>query len=230
MANGAVCIRRVSNPITQIPSEPAGNAKETAWFRQLLRCLRERTVKTGPGLRHSYKSDGTLIELIPVIVRSGGSAVSDTRMKIVTIEDDHLTCRTQSADGTVDAAETPIKVAKPTFCRRTGIDGITRDGWSYSVPALAATRTLTAVAVAGITNGLIVLEELEPSYKVDDTIYATQPSGQTAVELAGERLTWIDKNYDARHYRHKRIMLDACVLVNNTPTQKTIIFSAGPIP
>ncbi len=53
------------NPITQLPPEPSGDAKETQWFRQLTRCLRERTVKVGPGLRVSYRSDGTLIELPP---------------------------------------------------------------------------------------------------------------------------------------------------------------------
>lgn len=64
----------MSNPITSIPSEPAGNSKETAWFRQLLRCIRERTLKVGPGLRLSYKADGALIELVPQVVQAAGES------------------------------------------------------------------------------------------------------------------------------------------------------------
>ena len=48
---------------TELAREPSGNAKEVSWFRTILKNLRERSVKVGPGLRVSYRVDGTLIEL-----------------------------------------------------------------------------------------------------------------------------------------------------------------------
>ena len=222
------------SPITQLPAEPAGNAKETAWFRQVLRVLRELRVKTGPGLRYSYKTDCTLIELLPQRrTAPAGEASPSTRMKILEIAADYLRCRTQSADGSVDDGETLIRVAKPAFLRVTGINGTTRDGWSYSVVDPASERTLTAATAPGITAGKQVIEEVRPSYKANDTIYAIQPKGETSVvdpDNSAAKLTWLDSNVDGRNWFHRRIMLDVCVLVNNLPTQKTVVFSAGPIP
>jgi len=234
VADGAlhICL----NPLTQIPSEPSGTTKEVTWFRQVLRCLRERTVKVGPGLRLSYKIDGTLIELASQAAAAGASSEpssSISRMRIVSVEGDYVTARNQVEDGTVDDNSELFYVAKPPFLRVTGINGITRDGWTYAVSSPANTRTLTAAGAPGITAGLLMIEDLRPSYVAGDTIYATLPMGKTSVAhptISGQKLSWIDLNLDPRSYGHKRVMLDACVLVNGTPTQKRIVFEAGPIP
>ncbi len=41
----------------------SGNAKETAWFNQIRKNVEQRTVRVGPGLKISYKTDHTLVEL-----------------------------------------------------------------------------------------------------------------------------------------------------------------------
>lgn len=222
------------NPITQIPSEPAGNAKETAWFRQLLRCIRERTIKVGPGLRLSYKTDGALIELAASKRESiSTTATSIERIKIVSVEGDYVTGRSQAEDGTVDANSELFYVAKPHFLRVSVLNGVTIDGWTIGISSPGNTRTETATTGSGVTNGLQSTRRLNYPYAVNDTIYATKPSGKTAVGHpvnAGEKIEWLDMNVDARNFHTMRIMLNACVLVNGTPTTKVIVFEAGPIP
>jgi hypothetical protein len=201
-------------------------------INKIVGAVNENRLASAPGYRIHGTGNGTALD-IQVPKAKAATAGGDTRMRIVTVEGDYLTCRKQAADGTVVATDAVTLVAKPTFLRVTGTHGITRDGWSQVVVAPAASRTLTAVTAAGITVGLKVIEEVRPSYSINDTIYAMQPTGETSVvdpANANARLTWLDSNRDARAWLHRRIMLDACVLVGNTPTQKTIVFSAGPIP
>lgn len=198
-------------------------------LNQVVDAVNENRLAVGLGYRLKRTANGTSLDIqVPAAVAAEASP--SVRFQIVTIAGDYLTCRRQSADGTVDANGAITSIAKPTFLRVTGVHGVTRDGWSYSVVAPANVRTLTNVSAAGISVGLTVVEELRPSYTIGDTIYASEPTGETGVLVDGNRLTWIDSNVDGRQYQHRRIMLDACVLVNNVPTQKTIVFSAGPIP
>lgn len=223
------------NPITQIPSEPAGNAKETSWFRQLLRCIRERTVKAGPGLRLSYKPDGTLIELedLQKKVTQAVPATAATRMRIVTVDADYVTGRRQAEDGTVDNASELLYIAKPHYLRVATLNGLVQDGWTISIASPGNSRSLTSGAGAGVPVGLIVNQKLNYSYLVNDTIYATKPEGRTAVAhptIAGTKIEWLDTNVDARNFHQIRIALSACVSIGGVPTTKTIIFEAGPVP
>lgn len=226
----------MSNPITQIPSEPAGNAKETAWFRQLLRCIRERTAKVGPGLRVSYKADGTLIELDAVTKQTSSPAAPSSptvRMRIVTVDGDYFTARRQAEDATVDDTSELFYVAKPHFLRVTILNGLVIDGWTIGISSPGNTRTETAGVGSGVTAGLISNRRLNYPYAANDTIYATKPEGKTAVDhptIGGQKIEWLDTNVDARNFHTMRIMLNACVSVGGIPTAKLIVFEAGPVP
>lgn len=224
------------NPITQIPSEPAGNAKETSWFRQLLRCIRERTIKVGPGLRMSYKADGTLIELAAA-TRQISTPVTEsssvTRMRIVTVDGDYFTARLQAEDGTVNDSSELFYVAKPHFLRVSVLSGLVIDGWTISISSPGNARTETAGASSGVNAGLISSRRLNYPYAANDTIYATKPDGKTAVDhptIGGQKIEWLDTNVDARNFHTIRIMLNACVSVGGVPTAKLIVFEAGPVP
>lgn len=199
MADGAVYLRRVSNPITQIPSEPAGNAKETAWFRQLLRCIRERTVKVGPGLRKSHNTDGTLIELIPVrqeVSVSESSAIQ--QYKITAIADDYIEAKTW--DGTT-LGDVAVQVAKPWRLRKTDWNGATV---TYNFNGTIFTIQYTYLATPGFrtavrpSTGVTENQAIIPLYSVNDIIYATEPDGGTLVTVNSTALTWLDLNVDAR--------------------------------
>lgn len=191
----------MSNPITQIPSEPAGNAKETAWFRQLLRCIRERTVKVGPGLRVSYKSDGSLIELVGIqrqqTVEAGASI---QQYRITAVSNDYIEGKTW--DGTT-LGDVAVKIAKPFRLRKTGWDGVTVvynfNGTIFSIlyTYLATPGSRTAFRAAGnVTENQAII----PLYSVNDIIYATEPEGGTLVTSDGTALTWLDLNVDAREW------------------------------
>jgi hypothetical protein len=57
----------------------------------------------------------------------GGGGVITAR--VAEIGDDHLVCQTLDADG-LDAGE--LLVAKPFWLRRSSLDGVTIDGWTYT--------------------------------------------------------------------------------------------------
>ena len=183
---------------TELPREPSGNAKEVSWFRILLKCVLQRSIKVGPGLRASYRVDGTLIEL-EGRAASGGAGGTIQQYKVTVISDDSITCRTW--DGTTDGTSDVI-VAKPYRLRKTPWNGITVvydfNGTSYSIvySYLATPGFRTAQVTVGGTQ-TTESQAIIPIYKVGDIIYATEPEGGTDV-FVGSAVTWLDLNVDAR--------------------------------
>ena len=185
-------------PPTQIPSEPSGSAKEVTWFRQLLRCIRERTVKVGPGLRVSYKTDGALIEMKGV--EGGGASGKEIQQyKIVSIQDDYITCQTW--DGTTQGTDN-VLLAKPYRLRKTPWDGVTVtydfNGTTYSIlyTYLATPGFRTAQVTTG-GNQTTENQAIIPIYQVGDIVYGSNPEGGTET-FVGSEITGLDINVDAR--------------------------------
>lgn len=185
---------------TPLPREPGGDSKETSWFRKLLRCVRERGVKVGPGLRASYTTEHTLIEL----ERERGSSKAEAgvvqRFYLDGAENEWLNCRKCAEDGTPigDAGVDFYRIAKP--------------------PGLRLPASLQAVEDAGFTiyyinsnrreirsdsdADLLIVETLRVPYTQGDTeIYGTMPVGKTGLTInltpGGEQQTpyqleWIE--------------------------------------
>lgn len=203
-------------------------------MNELVAAINENQIASGIGYRLKRTANGTGLEIeIPRAEQTIGTASSIQRMRIVTVNDDYLTCRKQMEDGTVDNNSTLFYVAKPHYLRVTILNAATIDGWLISISSPGNTRILTAAAGSGVTAGLIVTQKLNYSYSSGDTIYATQPTGKTAVAhptIGGVKIDWLDLNVDSRNFHQTRIMLNACVLVGGVPTTKTIVFEAGPVP
>lgn len=123
----------------------------------------------------------------------GGGHTRQFRLRAV--NHDHLVCRTWNgtSEGSAD-----ILVAKPHGLRKSPYDGKTIGGKSYAYTGFQA-RTVTQSSPSANENQIII-----PTYQVavtnygGDLIYATQPTGGTAVTVSGVKVKWQDLNVDAR--------------------------------
>lgn len=198
---------------TPLPPEPSGNSKETTWFRQLLKAIRERSVKVGPGLRASYNVNETLIELERAQIAGGTTttASESQRYYIDEVQDSYLLCRV--ADETGVPSGNQVKIAKPENLRVT-------TGSATYVSQNARKRF--------ITGNAYVAEEIDPAYDMGDFIYADEPEGKTGVTIDGAILTLLDENRDARHWRASYTLVSVCVNEGGTLVTRTMYVAGGP--
>ena len=112
-------------------------------------------------------------------------------MKIQSIDDDFLICRTWN--GTT-LGPTDIKVAKPYMLRKTPFDGETRAGITYTYTSVG---TRTADDQTETEDQVIV-----PSYLANDEIIAILGTKGGTNTTDGEedpkKINWLDLNVDAR--------------------------------
>lgn len=206
------------NHPTSLPPEPSGNSKETTWFRQLLKNIRERSIKVGPGLRASYKLNETLIELAKKEASSGTEEVTSgvQRFRVDSIHDHYLTCR-KSDDLGQPIGSTTYRIAKP---------------WPLQVesegPTFVTQNTRRRYILTYYVN-----EEIDPAYYVGDSrIFATMPTGKdgTIEIIDGELvpLEWIDLNNAARHWRASYTEVRVCVDEGSGPVTRRIFLAGGP--
>lgn len=134
--------------------------------------------------------------IVPVYgLFGGGGGGGVTQTVIQSIGDDHLVTRTivGSALGVDD-----ILVAKNWKNRRTPFDGNTINGYTY-IYSTAIRRSTTIAA----SPGFVQIEEVIPSYNVDDVIYAVNTGSQVIqVTVAGTptSVTRVDMNNDNREF------------------------------
>lgn len=198
----------------------------------IIDALNENRLASGTGYRLKRSAHGTGLD-IDIPEAEDMAAQSATRMRIVTVEGDYLSCREEASDGTVNNSSMLIYVAKPTFLRVGTLNGLIIDNWIIGITSPGNTRTLTAQPGSGVSTGSMVRQNLNYPYSQGHTIYAIQPDGETAVPhptIGGRNIGWLDLNVDARNFHQIRIALNACVLIGGVPTTKTIIFEAGPVP
>ena len=180
------------NPPTPLPREPSGNAKEVGWFKAVLKNLRERTVRVGPGLRASYRSDGTVIELVreKVTTETAEPGVVQ-RFYLDVVENEWLNCRKADEDGT------PIGVAGQDFYRIAKPPGLRLPSSLEMVDGdftIVYTGSNTREVQWNQDRDLKIIERLKPPYGppanvspdlglMDTEIYATKPVGKTGLTI-----------------------------------------------
>lgn len=192
-----------------------------------MKCVRERSIAVGPGLRASYFADRTLVEL--AVVPEGGTAApaeDETQVFVaVEVQGDYLVCVKESDD---PATGTRYSVAKPQPLSAT---------YQSFVPLAWAdndTYTITFVdtglykwnrrRLTSGTTGKYWDEFLDPLYG---------PSARSGETFEGSRITarklkvpafgagtlghdgqpiyWEDINVEARHYRPVPMLVALCV-------------------
>lgn len=219
------------NPPTSLAPEPGGQGKEVGWFRQIVKNLRERTVRVGPGLRVSYKSDGTLIELARM--PSGGKGGDPTgckRCKITSITPtgtnsaNYLTTQEYNPDGYTVSA-TVLKVAIPYFLRASTYESLSLGGFNY----VKSFATGGQIRCSQTGNAGYVVKSFFPPYAVGQDIYAIQPIGKTDVTVDDILLEWVDANVEGRRLDTAQIDLNYCVDVGGTIVRKKVTVEGGPV-
>ena len=165
--------------------------------------------------------------------RQQDDAIAIERFKVQALENDYVSCRKLKEDGNIDDSDTTTYyVAKPVELRVSHQDGATNSALGYtftiSFPTAADygnTRKLTNTS----DNSRYVNEVLFPAYAVGSEIYACEPEHKTGVLRNSVRLTWLDINVDARHYRPKYQRVAVCVQENGQTVTRYMYVAGGPI-
>lgn len=133
-------------------------------------------IASAPGYRVKRTAHGTGLEIdLPEAEQMATPASAGTRMKIITVNGDYLSCRKQMPDASVDNSSALIYVAKPNFLRVTTLNGLILDSWTISIADPGNTRTLVAGAGSGVTAGLIVRQNLNYPYSTGERSVSCSP-------------------------------------------------------
>lgn len=209
---------------TKLPPEASGNSKETNWFRQLMKCIRERSLAVGPGLRISYKTDGTLIEIVGKETTAAVESVATgaiQRFIIDEIYDKYLVCRKATEAGVAIGTQT-YRIAKPLELRVSAI----------STQFINQTTRKRFVGA----SGAYVNEEMQPPYEVGSAeLYASLVEGDSSVvdpeapsTNPTQKLEWLDVNVEGRHWRASYYLVSVCVNESGTLVTKQMYVAGGP--
>lgn len=141
---------------------------------------------SGPGVTNSPGSvtlspSGRFSELIT----EGGRTRPLLRLRVKTIANDYLTCRTW--DGTNEGSA-DINVARPVELRH--------DVDYY--PGLTSLTTVNAQEVTATDGADTETWKVTPDYVVDGEIWATVSGPGTGVTVSGTELRWVDLNLAGR--------------------------------
>ncbi len=220
------------NHPTQLAPEPSGQGKEVGWFRQIVKNLRERTVRVGPGLRVSYKTDCTLIELRGATPSAaGGDQAGIKRCRIIEQFSNYLT--TNEYDSAGQITDIFLRVAIPFYLRGTtygsATPGVTVQIGGFNYVTVAGQIRCSSV---GVGQGYVV-KQFFPPYLVGKDIYAIQPIGGTDVtgSVAGQsfNVDWMDANVDGRRLDTLQVELPMCRLEGGVVVQRHVTVEGGPI-
>jgi hypothetical protein len=113
------------------------------------------------------------------------------RMRVQSVSEDHLVCRTWKGgeSGTVD-----ILVAKPWELRKTGWDGQTIDGITYTYSSGTARSATDGVD----TENQVITSPYTVSGGYVDIVAIRYFQGGTDVTVANKAVEWLDLNLAAR--------------------------------
>lgn len=189
----------MSHP-TELPREPRGNADEASWLKKILRCVTERTLIAGKGIRMEWKRNGTVISAEPTEPQKRGADGIVKQFRVLSVWDDVV--YGVGWNGTSPTSEGQT-IAKPYKLRRTPWHGQTvqyvledpiSGDQSFSVSynyfsGSFRTASITSGAFTAVEKQVII-----PKYQEDDIIYAAQPDGGTSVS----GVDWLDINADGR--------------------------------
>ena len=191
----------MANHISSLPTDPTGSNPIVDWCKKIARCIRERSLIAGPGIRLAYTARGTVVEATAIGAPGKSQPVSLKRFLVISVQNDHLVCKELSG---VSAIGPDINVAKPYDLRRTGWDGITVTYAVAPYPGAPATRNIlysydtpilrrAAITLAGLST--TEYQEIIPYYVPNKSqIFAVEPENDTGVAVA----TWQDLNTDGR--------------------------------
>lgn len=223
-------------PPTQLAPQPSGNTKEVTWFKQVMKNIRERTVTVGPGLRCSYTTEGTRIEVAAKAARGGaGDPTGCKRCKITAIlptgtnQAHYLTTKEYNVDG-YTVSNTTLLVAIPYYLRADTYPNspsrLTLGGFSYTTVA-GQIRCSNAPG----SDTAYVVKSFFPPYGIGQDIYAIQPIGKTDVTVDDNLLEWIDANVEGRRLDTAQTQLSVCRLEGSPAVEVTrnVVVEGGPV-
>jgi len=207
-------------PPTRLPAEPSGNAKEVGWFRTVLKNIRERTLKVGPGLRASYKVDGTYLELVGVADSSAAAPASAEikRMQITAVASTYVVAQSYAADETTLSGES-FNVALQKYHRGSTYADLTLGGYRF--------RGLSLVNISGLDDNDTLAFTVFPPPTAGDDIIAAKPEGKTDLVVSGTRLEWMDTT--ARWLMPELRVVNVCRLEGGIPVTRRILVAGGAI-
>lgn len=193
-------------------------------------------IQRGLGYSVRHTAHGQVLQLDSRRTDTGVQNASTVQRFIVTsIENDWLGCVKLKPDGTISEDDSQHKVAKPVLLRVSSLAGtlFLEGGYGFIIgfqtPADHGNTRRLVVPADASNPARYVDEILSPFYAIGSEIYATEPEGQTGVIVNGERLTWVDLNVDARHYRPKYTRVAACVVENGQTVTRYMFVAGGPI-
>lgn len=212
---------------TQLPQEPSGTSKETNWFRNLVRAVRERSIEVGPGLRASYGVNRTLIELAGIQEILEQAEASELQRFLVT-EDaaDYMECVKVDDDGVPYGSG--VLVARPLHLRRTGFHGTTVN---YRGGTFRLEYADTTTRRCYDADNRYFDESIWPPYvQGDSEIYGMRPKGKPPVfRLDGTQLEWLDINVSSRIFEPNVTKVQVCQMVNGVNVTRYMYVAGGPI-
>lgn len=152
------------------------------------------------------------------IVATAGGGATAQRMRVKSISDDYLTCRTW--DGTTEGDD-DIIVAKPWEMQKTAWSGTTKDGVTY--------HYYTAEIRRATGTGFVIDERPNEKYFVDCEITATRPIGGTGVSVGDVPVEWQDDNRAARHWVPRPYLLTHCTNASELKASGNLHDSIGSV-
>lgn len=204
-------------------------------INQLGEAVQSLRIQRGLGYNVHHTAYGQVIKLEGrrITGDAGEPGTLVQRFRVTALENDYVSCRKVTEDGQIDTDDTTTYyVAKPVELRVGTQDGASNTALGYtfriSFPTAADygnTRRLTNTT----DNSRYVNEVLFPAYVIGSEIYACEPEDKTGVVRNLERLTWLDINVDARHYRPKYERVAVCQTVNGQTVTRYMYVAGGPI-
>jgi len=213
------------------PKIPLGGDALSNAIRWLLEQDERRKIIKSPDVAPEETVRGTALRINAV---KGGTTTSEPstiqRFKVTQVLDDYVLGYKINASQVAETG-TIIAIAKPLSLRVSYSDPPA--GFTSVSGALGNSRVLTytGATVGDLISGMTVNEILHPLYGVDDVeMYAVEPTGglgfaTTGLEYGGQRITWLDLNIRARHFRTQYLGTTVC----NNSVQKRVVVAGGPL-
>lgn len=176
----------------------------------------------GQTIRIGFKKDAQQPDVISV-----------QRFRIMNVQNDWLECKKLTEDGELDEIDIgTYYVAKPVELRVSRQSGLAagETGYQFVVSFPSSLSFGNERRLTNQTdNNRYVDEVLTPPYASGAEIYACEPEDKTGVLRQDVRLTWLDLNVDARHYRPKYQRVAVCVQENGQTVTRYLYVAGGPI-
>ena len=218
---------------TPIAPAPSGTANEVAWFRQTAKNIKERGVSVGPGLRASYTTEGTLIELGKIAVESTTAAEpAQIKRALLLAYGNGSYFTAQAFDDSGSLAGDIIYVAVPIYLRASTYNARNVSGMPFR-PLSEGWRASPANRSDAYVNITVF-----PQYAVGDEVYIFKPQGKTDVVIprgivpdtnSDYTVEWMDANVEGRHLETALVEVPICRIESGQVVQRHILVRGGPI-